>query len=124
MQNSTRLTLFTRPHCGLCDSAKLVLQSLSKKKYFQLKQVDVMDPVNARWKLIYELDTPVVRDPEVFCLKKMHKADHLQLHVQPMSGATAQPDLAADARKLMHRFTGAQVEQVIDEVEGHYWRFS
>lgn len=60
-QNLTRLTLFTRPNCSLCDSAKLVLQALGRTKHFEMKQVDVMDPVNKRWKMIYEFDTPVVR---------------------------------------------------------------
>lgn len=120
MQNLTCLTLFTRPNCSLCDSAKLVLQSLSKKKHFQLNQLDIMDPVNARWKRIYELDTPVVRYLKVHGFKKISKADYLQLHVQPLSRANALPDLATDARKLMHRFTETQVEQVINEVEDDY----
>lgn len=61
LQSTTRLTLFTRPHCGLCDSAKLVLQNLGKRKGFEMKQIDIMDPAQSGWKMIYEFDTPVVR---------------------------------------------------------------
>lgn len=66
MENVTRLALFTRPNCGLCDSAKVVLQSLSMKKTFELKQINVMDPANTHWKLIYEFDTPVVSVEKLF----------------------------------------------------------
>ena len=119
MQNATRLTLFTRPNCGLCESAKLVLRSLSRKKYFEMKQVDVMDPVNEGWKKIYEFDTPVVRIRQLF-VSKISNVDYLQLHVERMSRENGPPDLGIDARKLMHRFTETQVEQMINEVEGQY----
>lgn len=31
----------------------------------------------------------------------------------------SKPDIATEARKLMHRFTEGQVEALIDEAEGH-----
>ena len=74
---ATRLTLFTRPNCGLCDSAKLVLQSLSKRKHFQMQQIDVMAPGNVHWKMVYEFDTPVVRVRKNGHIGKINRANHI-----------------------------------------------
>lgn len=43
----------------------------------------------------------------------------LQLHVQRVFHTYSKPNIATEARKLMHRFTGDQVELLIDEAEGH-----
>ncbi|MCJ1364586.1 hypothetical protein MMC16_003699 [Acarospora aff. strigata] len=55
---------------------------------------------NKQWKDLYEFDTPV-------------------LHIQRVFHTYSKPDIATEARKLMHRFTDAEVEGLIDEAEGH-----
>lgn len=56
----TRITLFTRSNCGLCDSAKSVLQKIAEKRSFDLNEINVMDSDQKNWKVLYEYDTPVV----------------------------------------------------------------
>jgi len=43
----------------------------------------------------------------------------LQVHVQRVHHTYSKPDIATEARKLMHRFTEKQLEELIDEAEGH-----
>lgn len=43
----------------------------------------------------------------------------LQLHVQRVFHTYSKPNIATEARKLMHRFTEDQIERLIDEAEGH-----
>lgn len=42
-----------------------------------------------------------------------------QVHVQRILHTYAKPDIAAEARKLMHRFSQSDLEALIDEAEGH-----
>ena len=42
-----------------------------------------------------------------------------QLHVQRIHHTYSKPDIATEARKLMHRFTEEQVSELVDEAEGH-----
>jgi hypothetical protein len=86
------LTLFTRAQCGLCDTAKLTVSKLHQRRPFDYKEVDIMAPENTQWKDVYEFDVPV-------------------LHVQSPQRTTQEP------RKLFHRFTEQEVEQVIDQAE-------
>jgi glutaredoxin len=88
-----RLTLFTRPHCGLCDTAKLTISKLRQRRPFDYTEVDIMTPENKSWKDVYEFDVPV-------------------LHVQTDTGKGSE-----EPRKLFHRFTEQEVEKVVDEVE-------
>ena len=60
LQYTTRITLFTRPDCSLCGSAKSVLQKVAEKRSFDLKEINVMDSNQKKWKDLYEYDTPVV----------------------------------------------------------------
>ena len=53
-----------------------------------------------QWKDLYEFDTPV-------------------LHVERVMHTYAKPDIVTQARKLMHRFSERQVEELLDEAEGH-----
>jgi hypothetical protein len=39
--------------------------------------------------------------------------------VQRIFHTYSKPDIAAEARKLMHRFSEKEVEALIDEAEGH-----
>lgn len=55
-----RITFFTRSPCGLCDTAKAVVQNVKSKKPFEYKEINVMDNGQDKWKSIYEFDTPVV----------------------------------------------------------------
>lgn len=100
LQNTARITLFTRSNCSLCDSAKLVLRKVAEKRSFDLHEINVMDSNQKKWKDLYEYDTPVV-------------------HIQRVFHRHSNPDIATDPRTLMHRFTENQVELLIDEVEGH-----
>lgn len=61
LQHTARLTLFTRPNCSLCDSAKMVVQILAKKRTFDYNEIDIMLPGQDEYKDLYEFDTPVVR---------------------------------------------------------------
>ena len=100
LQHSARITLFTRANCSLCSTAKSVLSALQKKRSFEYNEVDVMATEQQRWKDLYEFDTPVV-------------------HVQRVFHTYSKPDIATEARKLMHRFSEEEVEALIDEAEGH-----
>ncbi|KAL2043287.1 hypothetical protein N7G274_003593 [Stereocaulon virgatum] len=100
LQHTARVTLFTRKNCGLCDTGKSVLNSLGKKRSFEYNEIDVMAPEQEQWKNAYEFDVPVV-------------------HIQRVFHTYSKPDIATEARKLMHRFDEDQVEKFIDEAEGH-----
>ena len=75
LQNTIRLTLFMRPNCGLCDSAKVLLQNLGRRKRFAINHIDVMHPTNLHWKALYEFDTPVVSIQESVLIGKIKKID-------------------------------------------------
>ena len=55
-----RLTMFTRPHCSLCDDAKGVLARVWERRPFEYDEVDVMKAKHKKWKPLYEFETPVV----------------------------------------------------------------
>lgn len=88
--HAARLTLFTRAHCGLCDTAKLTVSKLRQRRPFDYAEVDIMAPGNQQWKDVYEFDVPV-------------------LHVDTPGGS--------EPRKLFHRFTEQEVEKLVDEAE-------
>lgn len=52
-----------------------------------------------QWRDLYEFDTPV-------------------LHVQRVDYTYVKKDIVSEAKKLMHRFTDREVEDLIDEAEG------
>ncbi len=60
LQNSARLTLFTRKNCSLCDTAKHVIDQVDKRKTLDYTEIDVMESGQQKWKDLYEYDTPVV----------------------------------------------------------------
>lgn len=60
---AVRITLFTRPNCGLCDSAKTVLASLGERRPFSYREVDIGKPDAKAWRDLYDFDVPVVRSP-------------------------------------------------------------
>ncbi|KAK5737594.1 hypothetical protein LTR17_006641 [Elasticomyces elasticus] len=89
--------MFSRPNCSLCDDAKVVVHKVMEKRPAEYKEYDVMNAGNERWKELYEFDTPVVHIDRTSSLSK---------------GETT-----AQAKKLMHRFTEAQLQAAMDEVE-------
>ncbi|KAH8697383.1 hypothetical protein BGW36DRAFT_167331 [Talaromyces proteolyticus] len=91
--NAARLTLFTRAHCGLCDTAKLTVSKLQKRRRFDYTEIDIMTPEHKQWKDVYEFDVPV-------------------LHVQ-----SSQSNNESELRKLFHRFSEAEVEELVNQAE-------
>jgi glutaredoxin len=59
LQQSLRLTLFTRDNCSLCTTAKGVLSRVWDRRNFDFREIDVMQPGVEKWKALYEYDTPV-----------------------------------------------------------------
>jgi len=55
-----RITFFTRSPCGLCDTAKAVVQNVNKARPLQYHEINVMEPGQEKWRDVYEFDTPVV----------------------------------------------------------------
>ena len=99
--SQVRLTLFTRPNCSLCDTAKRTVTKLRKHRKFDYLEMDIMMSGNKAWKDVYELDVPV-------------------LHVQVCalrSSATGEPITVSEPRKLFHRFTEQEVEKLVNTVE-------
>ena len=60
-QHALKLTLFTRANCSLCTDAKGVLSKVWDRRHFEYEEIDVMKQGQAKWKELYEFDTPVVR---------------------------------------------------------------
>ncbi len=77
-----------------------------------------MRPGQEQWKLAYEFDVPVVSTPDS-TMRKRHLSMNNKVHVQRVFHTYSKPDIATEARKLMHRITEGQVEGLIDEAEGH-----
>ncbi|OQD74831.1 hypothetical protein PENDEC_c009G03097 [Penicillium decumbens] len=96
--SQARLTLFTRAGCGMCDTAKHTVVQLNKRRPFEYVEKNIDDAGNKKWKDVYDFDVPV-------------------LHVQSVNdGLPKEADLS-DARKLFHRWTELEVEQLVDEAE-------
>ncbi|KAK3652615.1 hypothetical protein LTR56_001980 [Elasticomyces elasticus] len=96
LQSALRLTMFSRPNCSLCDDAKVVVRRVMEHRPAEYKEYDVMNAGNERWKDLYEFDTPVV-------------------HIDRM-GSLPNGETTAQAKKLMHRFTEAQLQAAMDAV--------
>lgn len=95
---SARLTLFTKSDCGLCDTAKMRLQNVLKKRPLEYNEVDIMAKENKKWFDTYGFDVPV-------------------LHVNRVFYTYSKPDIVSQEKKLMHRFSEQEVEALIDEAE-------
>ncbi|EDU40013.1 glutaredoxin domain-containing protein [Pyrenophora tritici-repentis] len=90
-----RVTFFTRTPCGLCDTAKAVVQNVKSKRPLEYHEINVMEPGQEKWKCLYEFDTPVIH---------IDKAG---------SGETTESSL-----KLMHRLKEEDVMKLMDQAEG------
>ncbi|KAF2808518.1 uncharacterized protein BDZ99DRAFT_390849 [Mytilinidion resinicola] len=95
LQHASKITLFTRANCSLCDSAKRVLSDVWDQRPFEYTEIDVMEPGKEKWK-IYEFDTPVIH------------VDKFRPGEETTTGAVL---------KLMHRFKEAEVKSLMDEAE-------
>lgn len=95
--NSTRLTLFTRANCSLCETAKANIAEVQKKRQVDYTEIDVMARGQEAWKGFYEFDVPV-------------------LHVQRVFSTSSKP-VVSEAKKLMHRFSPDEIESLVDEAQ-------
>lgn len=94
----TRLTLFTRANCGLCDVAKLRIQEFQKRRAtLDYSEIDISTPGQQKWRDVYDFDVPV-------------------LHIDRGLGQDQTTTLDA-AKKLMHRFTVDEIEAAVAQVE-------
>ncbi|KAF8425522.1 hypothetical protein EV426DRAFT_595467 [Tirmania nivea] len=96
------ITLFTRPTCPLCTTAKHVLAQTWEKRHFEYREVNIMDPGNALGGAEYEFDVPVI-------------------HIQPTKSVSEKTSGVVEGmrwRKLMHRFGVEEVLRGMREVEG------
>ncbi|KAK5712869.1 hypothetical protein LTR17_017838 [Elasticomyces elasticus] len=98
--------MFSRRNCLLCDDAKVVVRKVMEKRPAEYKEYDVMNAGNERWKDLYEFDTPVA------CVFEFRFVVHIDRTSSLSKGETT-----AQAKKLMHRFTEAQLQAAMDAVE-------
>ncbi|KAF2034832.1 hypothetical protein EK21DRAFT_97067 [Setomelanomma holmii] len=89
-----RITFFTRSPCGLCDTAKAVVQRVNAKRSLKYHEINVMEPGQEKWKSLYEFDTPVI-------------------HIDKANA----PETTPSSLKLMHRFSEDQVLATMDAAE-------
>lgn len=82
----------------MCDTAKVRLQNVLKKRTVEYIEVDIMARENKKWFDAYAFDVPV-------------------LHVSRVFHTYSKPDIVSQERKLMHRFSEQEVEDLIDEAE-------
>ena len=75
-----------------------MLPKLRERRPFDFQEVNIYKCGQERWRMLYKYDIPV-------------------LHVQPATEDSPDPDLAAEAKKLMHRFSEKEVEELMDQVE-------
>ena len=95
-----------------------MLNNLGKRRSFEYNEIDVMAPEQQEWKNAYEFDVPVVGICHEPCNDGV--ADTwLQVHIQRVFHTYSKPDIATEARKLMHHINEEEVEKLIDEAEGH-----
>ncbi|KAL1840647.1 hypothetical protein VTJ49DRAFT_255 [Mycothermus thermophilus] len=98
LQRACRITLFTRPNCGLCTQAKSVLSEVWDRRPFLFQEVDIVKPENKGWRDLYDFDVPVI-------------------HVSKVTAPAEDPKLSSKAAKLMHRFTVEEVLAKMDDAE-------
>ena len=95
---SSRLTLFTKADCGLCVTAKQRVDAVRARRTVDYTEVDIMEKDNKKWFNGYAFDVPV-------------------LHVSRVFHTYSKPDIVSEERKLMHRFSEQEIEEMMDEAE-------
>lgn len=98
LQQSCRITLFTRANCGLCVRARSALSNVWDARPFEFQEIDIIQPEAQAWRNLYDLDVPVI-------------------HISKASAAKEDPKRASKAVKLMHRFSPDEVQEKMDLVE-------
>ncbi|PFH57453.1 hypothetical protein XA68_15042 [Ophiocordyceps unilateralis] len=93
-----RITFFTRENCGLCAEAGATLSNVANNRPFVYVKVDLARPESRLWRELYDFDIPVI-------------------HISRASAEPEEVATASKAVKLMHRFTSAQIEAKMDQVE-------
>ncbi|CDO93207.1 unnamed protein product [Kluyveromyces dobzhanskii CBS 2104] len=92
--SKVQLTLFSKQSCGLCDTAKSVLEQVMQKpnyKACKYKVVDILKPDNKEWFDKYCFDVPV-------------------LHVHNVENASAE-----EVGKLFHRLDEKKVQDLVEK---------
>lgn len=56
----SKITLFTRAHCGLCDTARSVLSEVWDTRPFVYREIDIVKAEAKSWRDLYDFDVPVV----------------------------------------------------------------
>lgn len=56
----SRVTLFTKNCCSLCDSAKFIIHKVALKTSFRYEEVDISSVGNEKWNEMYKNDIPVI----------------------------------------------------------------
>ncbi|CAK7270876.1 hypothetical protein SEPCBS57363_004326 [Sporothrix epigloea] len=97
-QLACRITLFTRPNCGLCVRAKSALSAVWDVRHFDYHEIDIIDPAAQKWRNLYDLDVPVI-------------------HISRTTAGEEDPQKASKAVKLMHRFSPDDVQAKMNAVE-------
>ncbi|RDA82486.1 hypothetical protein CP532_2317 [Ophiocordyceps camponoti-leonardi (nom. inval.)] len=93
-----RITLFSRKDCGLCVEAAAALSEVAERRPFVLTKIDLARPESRPWRKLYNFDIPVI-------------------HISKASAEAEDAAAAGEAIKLMHRFTPAEIEAKMDQVE-------
>ena len=94
--SDVQLTLFSKQQCGLCDTAKSVMNQVLQKPDFKdckYKVVDIMDPENKQWFDKYCFDVPV-------------------LHAHNIDNASE-----GKVEKLFHRFDEKKVQDLVVKIK-------
>jgi hypothetical protein len=110
-QLQCRITFFTRSPCGLCDTAKAVVQKVNAKRPLDYHEINVMDAGQEKWKNVYEFDTPVVWFGVSYISSEY--LNDPQIHVDKVDA----PETTTSSLKLMHRFGEEDVSRLMDQAE-------
>ncbi|CAI6098179.1 unnamed protein product [Clonostachys chloroleuca] len=118
---SCRITLFTRPGCGMCDQAKESLSKVWDARPFAYVEENI-DVKGSKWRDLYDFDVPVVSFMVLYFKSNWLAANGSnsmisQIHISKSSSPSEDVTTASKAVKLMHRFTPEQVQTKMDEVE-------
>ncbi|VUC34478.1 unnamed protein product [Clonostachys rosea] len=111
---SCRITLFTRPSCGMCDQAKESLSKVWDARPFAYVEENI-DIKGSKWRDLYDFDVPVKMN--WFVENDLLKISTSQIHISKSSAPSEDVTTASKAVKLMHRFTPEQVQAKMDEVD-------
>jgi hypothetical protein len=95
------------------------LSSVWDVRPYEYKEIDVMTESDEAksWRDLYEFDTPVVSD-YIYIYIGGDLLMRMQIHISSSKAGAERSEMAAKAKKLMHRFTAEEVKAQMDIVEG------